>query len=181
MTTIIADGDGGGSKAAVTNKRLDVSSRANPRIFYASRDNGLAFIWAGSVTVNDGEIAFYLQNIDQARFLVMNRITIGSSVDGEVNFNQVIGTASGSSSIDGAGLNLQLDKKANANVILGAITGTQNTKDFGSYSRKTDSLNSIDFLEAVLLGSQNEIAIRNTSGVSATFKISIMGDFEGTK
>lgn len=77
----IQDGRGRGVNAAVSTKgnRLDVSSRSNNRIFYASRDDGQAYVWSSRYLVDAGSSILYLQNTSPTRNLIIDEIDVGAT------------------------------------------------------------------------------------------------------
>jgi hypothetical protein len=87
--SIIEDGKGTGKKASVTNNnRLDVSSRAEDRIFYSSRDDKKAFSVYGKRNFASGsqtnENVLYVKYIGNGHLYVKDIMFSSNSSDAKV-------------------------------------------------------------------------------------------------
>ena len=133
------DGRGTGDLAYVDDHRVAVTSRENPRIAYASKDNGLAFSWSHSYDHDAADTILLVSNSSTTMDLYIHTISIGADTATEftvhlptyptlagtavtgVNFNRTSGkTASAEAYGDETG-------NTQANVIFRGFVGANQT------------------------------------------------------
>ena len=125
MSVTIKDGRGSGVEASVSVvNRLNVSAKTNPRTFYSSRDDGLAFNLATFAPVaNGGDTLLYLKNTSTTRNMFIQQFHYGSDVDVLWMVGIVTGIPSGVAMIP-TNLNLGSARLAEADAYGGSpITG----------------------------------------------------------
>jgi len=178
----IEDGRGRNGDAGVSkNQRLDTSSRSGLRLFYTSRDEGLAYhaVYDG-MTGTAGDIMAYLQSNSTTRNLFIDEINFGGVEAVKWRVFAVTGTAASGEIIMPAKLNLSKGIAAEATAMAGdtAITGLT-TGDQIAVER-SGPLNTVvdDFHGALILGPGNAIAVEYDTGTTGLCEIEIIFHFE---
>lgn len=94
---IIQDGGGSGRQATVSSfKRLNVSAKTNPRLFYASRDEAQTYNCISELSgATSGSYVFYLKNESQDSNLYVRHLEFHSENAARWNIWHVQGTATG--------------------------------------------------------------------------------------
>ena len=76
-----ATGTGQGAGISPTGNRLNVSSRADERIYYVSRDNGDSYTWSsGTYSATGDDTIFIIENTSTTQKLYISSIEMGSVV-----------------------------------------------------------------------------------------------------
>ena len=104
---IIEDGTGVGPSAKVTSDfRLNVSARANARIYYRSRDNGDAYtIVSHDATAAAGTYIIYFKNDNATKDFIVEDVLVGGAETALWKLWFVTGTAAGGSVLTPVNLN----------------------------------------------------------------------------
>ena len=181
MGITIDDGRGTGQSAGVsiTGNRLDVSSRADERIYYISRDNGDAYtctsIDGGAVA---GEYNFYFKNTSTTQKFYVKDIVVGSSVLAIFKVSKVTGTGSGSA-VTITNLNFTSGNVAVATVLgNGPVTGLSESAVVDMVSVEADATETMDFHDALVLGQGDAIAVEYDTGAGGSVHITMLGYFD---
>lgn len=178
----IEDGRGTGKIAKVnTQNRLDVSSQTDPRIFYASRDNGLAFT-VNSVDADSdpGDYVLYLKNTSTTKNLYVSDLHAGAGASALWKLFFVTGTGAGTT-VTAGNLNGQ-SGLASESISFGdaAVTGLTITSTALLKVRRSPAgahANMI-FNDSLILGPQDAIALEFDTGATGTTDSSIIFHFE---
>ena len=175
----IEDGKGTGSRAAVSTNRLNVSARADSRIFYHSRDDGDAYIVTSIDTAAAAEFNIYFQNTSSTQNFVVNEIALGSAVLAIFKIVTVTGTAAAGSVLTPVNMNRTSSKAASATCRGdGAITGLTEEHLLASVSVLADASVVVDFHDALILGNNDAIAVEYDTGAGGTMHATILGYYE---
>ena len=178
---IIEDGKGRGFISSVsTTNRLNVSSKSNPRIFYASREDGLAFNTTSVDTdAVAGDITCYLKNTSSTRNLFVKEIHVSSENAAMFKVWVVTGTAAGSNALTPTNLNLTSGRVAETLARGdGAITGLT-TGGLIDTLRTAAGVHDFSLFEdALMLGENDAIAIEYDTGNTGAAEISIEFHYE---
>ncbi len=126
----IDDVGGNFQEAHGSDSRLNVSSRADNRAYYNSRDQAQAYTWVYSHTASAaGEYSLYLQNTSVSKTLVISSIGCNSDLGVNVKLWFATGTATNGSSITGTNLN-----KSSSNVAAATAIEHADTTALGGFS-----------------------------------------------
>lgn len=176
----IEDGIGTGQTVSVspTGNRMNVSSRADERIYYISRDNGDAYTVASIDTAAAGEYNFYFKNTSKTKKFYVKDFIIGSGSLAIFKISTVTGTAAGTSIVP-VNLNRIAGTTADA-VAFGnaAVTGLSEEALLDVVSVTADSTVSVDFHDALILGQDDAIAVEYDTGAGDTIHITMVGFFD---
>jgi hypothetical protein len=178
----IADGAGSGKEASVTSdNRLDVSSRANPRIYYVSRDDGQAY----SVSSNDASAAagtyiLYLKNTSTTRNLFVDDIILGGVETALWKIWFVTGTAAGGNAKTPVNLNKTSPNAADATARGDdSITGlTVSGEQIGTLRTPANDSKELATSDAIELGQNDAIAIEYDTGTTGIAEAEIVFYYE---
>ena len=161
--------------------RLNVSARADDRIFYASRDNKSAFTVTSTDTdIAAGDFGLYLQNNDvTGREIHVRTIRVANEEIATWKLHYVTGTASGGSALTPFNQNRGGKDEApvtalgNTAVTIGSSTGI-----FGSAWIAAKGTFEFDLHDAVILQQGDAIAIEYDFGANGIGDISVSFYFE---
>ncbi len=106
--TMIQDGTGTGDMVKITSdNRMDSSCRTEDRMYYASRDTGLAFFYYSDVTpTGTGDVCCYIKNTHATKNIIVKWIrAYCASVDALDIYLGQAGTPSGGTDITPVNLN----------------------------------------------------------------------------
>ena len=176
----IEDGKGRGFQASVSeSQRLNVSSKTAERIFYISRDNGLAFIAVSTVaSAAAGSYAVYLKNTSTTKNLFIERVEYHSANAALWKLWQVTGTAAGTA-LTASNLNLTSGTPAEASVYgSAAVTGLTTVKQLGSHRNTAGGEGEMSYHYALILGPGDAIAAEYDTGTTGTAEIDIFFHYE---
>ena len=177
----IEDGKGGNGDMGVHDQRGQVSSRTNPRISYASRDEGLAYnaVYDG-MTVAAGEYAAYLKNTSSTRDAFVSDIEFHSVENVKWKIFSVTGTAASGETVTPSQLNLSKGIPAEATAMAGdtAITGLTTGVQLGVHRSIANDPSDMDYHDALILGPGNAIAIEYDTGTTGICDIDIFFHYE---
>jgi hypothetical protein len=176
----IEDGKGSGRSCSVsTVNRLNVSAKTNPRIFYSSRDDGLAFnLISTDSGATAGEYIFYIKNSSATRNLFVKHIEFHSANAAVWKVWEVTGTASGTT-ITSSNLNLSSGQVAEAvGVGDGAITGLTTVKQIGTHRNDANGEGEMTYDDALILGTGKAIAVEYDTGTTGSAEIDCFFHYE---
>jgi len=131
-----SDKTGGTERAQGSDQRFNVSSRADSRAYYNSRDESLAFTltWQDAST-ETGDYVLYWQNTDTTgKVFVVDAIGLNSQYDTDFELWTVTGTGGGGTSATPVCLNRATPKTAQAN----AFTAVTSTVTVGAEEHRID-------------------------------------------
>lgn len=164
----IEDGKGKNGDASVSSvQRLNVSSQTAPRMFYASRDFGLAYNAVfDNITSAAGEYTAYLKNTSTTRNLFVSKIEFHSVEAVKWKIWQVTGTAAAGEVVTASQTNLSKNVPAECSAMAGdtAITGLTPVKQMGLHRSEALGGSVLDFQGALILGPGDAIAIEYDTG-----------------
>ncbi len=181
MALQIEDGKGTGNRVAVspTGNRLDVSSRANPRVYYVSRDDGNVFtVYSEDSSAVAGDFILYIKNTNTSKNLYIDNIIFDSAENAKFKLHKVSGTAVGTS-ITPLNANFKSGNTASLDAVgNGAITGLTSQGVIIServLANSTSEFKTNDFLR---LGLDDAIAIEYDSGTTGEADVTVVCYFD---
>lgn len=176
----LTDGKTGESAAvSPTGNRLNVSSRSDSRIYYISRDNGDAYATTSIYTAAAGEYNFYFKNTSATKKFYVSSITIGTAVLAIFKITKVTGTAGGASAISITNLNMTSGNVADATVTGdAAVTGLTAGDVIDVISVTADDSKIVDFHDALVIGTNDAIAVEYDTGAGGTIHITMQGFYD---
>ncbi len=177
----IEDGKGGGKFASVSSvNRLNVSSKANPRSFYISRDDGLAFsLTSVAASIAAGQYLIYFKNTSTTRNAYIEQVHFGADENVLWKLWSVSGTAAGGNVIASTNLNLSSGRTAEETSRgEGSITGlsTEGILDADRTLALTHGV--ITTADVLILGPGDAIALEYDTGTTGTAEASIEYHYE---
>ena len=178
--TIIKDGGGSGRSMTVSSFfRGNVSAKTNPRLFYASRDEGKSFNSISIATgIAAGQYPFYLKNTSPTDNLYIYRIEFHATEAVKWLVWEVTGTAAGTEVIP-SNLNLGSGRVAEASGYGdGAVTGLSTVKRIGTHRNEAGSEGEMVFFDSLILSPGKAIAIEYDSGTTGDCEFDVLFHFE---
>ncbi len=178
--TIIRDGGGSGRAMTVSSFfRGNVSAKTNPRLFYASRDEGKSFNAISiSTSTNAGEFPFYLKNTSVTDNLYVYRIEFHSSEAVKWLVWSVDGTAGGTE-LTPANLNLGNGRiSETSNYGDGAVTGLSTIARLGSHRSEAGGESEMIFFDSLIIAPGKAIAIEYDAGTTGDCEFDVLYHFE---
>ncbi len=180
MDVNLQDGGSSGRKATVsTFNRLNVSAKTQPRIFYASRDEGLSFNSISDVaSAAAGDYVFYLKNTSSTRNMFIQHIEFHSIEAVKWLIWKVTGTAAGTD-IDGNNLNLgsglpsETENKGD-----GAVTGLTADYQVGIHRTAAGGEGEMDYTDALILTPGTAVAVEYDTGTTGGCEVDCFFHFE---
>ena len=160
MAEEIKDGTGTGNKVKVTaDNRLAVSSKANPRPYYVSRD-------------------FYIKNTSSTRNLLLHAVEFHSVENVKWKIWHVSGTAVGTL-ITPTNLNLGSGLPAEA-ICMGnaAVTGLTELGQVGAHRTTALSEAGMEFSDALILTPGTAVAVEYDTGTTGIMELDVFFYFE---
>ncbi len=167
--------------ADVKDERLDVSARAAPRAFFASRDHGRAFAWTSTIDAQTGEETAYLQNTSPTRILVIDKILFSGLLAGvHAVAIQTGGTAAGTV-MPGRNLNLGNTNTAEATAFGDAlVTGSVVGDIIGYAYHGPTGMAELNYNDSLILGQDDAIFLTVIVAVDGLVYQTIEGHYEHT-
>ncbi len=181
MGILIDDGKGRGRVASVSeDHRLNSSAKTNPRIYYVSRDNGLAFILTSvDADAVAGDYILYLKNTSATRNIYIKRVAFGAVNAAMWKSWVVTGTAAGSSALSPTNINLTSGRTADATCRgNGAVSGLTATSLLDVHRTVAAEHDHSQWEDALILGTGDAIAIEYDTGTTGLAECSIEFHFE---
>jgi len=179
---LIEDGKGSGKKMSVsTTQRGNVSAKTAPRMYYASRDVGLAYNAVyDPMTMAAGEYSAYVKNSSSTRNLFISEIEFHSVENVKWKIWSVSGTAAAGTTVTPTELNLSKGIAAEAVCMHGdtAITGLTTIAQVGSHRSQALSDSGMNFQGSLILGPGDAIAIEYDTGTGGICSHDIFFWFE---
>ncbi len=180
MGLFLEDGKGRGFSASVSeSNRLNVSAKTNPRAFYISRDDGLAFTLSSiDADADAGDVIAYLKNTSTSRNLFVKQIHYGGT-NAALWKTWVVSGIAGGTSITPVNLNLTSGKSAEA-IAFGSnpVTGLALDSLVGPH-RTIAGAHSIDAWDDVLiLGPNDAMAVEYDTGTTGPAEVNIEFHYE---
>jgi hypothetical protein len=176
----IEDGKGRGYISSVSeSNRLNVSAKANPRSFYISRDDGLAFtVSAVDIDAVAGDVICYLKNTSTTRNMFIKQIHYGGQ-NSACWKTWVVSGVAGGTSLTPTNLNLTSGKSAEAEAFGGAaVTGLAQDSLIGTH-RTVAGSHSVDGWDDVLiLGPNNAMGVEYHTGDTGDAEVNIEFHYE---
>lgn len=159
--------------------RLNVSSRSDERIFYASRDDGDAYIWHSvDAAAAAGEYIIYIQNTSPTKLLIIKEVVLSPGVDMSFKFVTTTGTAAGTPI---SGFNMNLDSgNVSPDNSFGNAAVTNLTPVSVFHYEQVLALTSakVDFHDALILGQNDNFAIEGDIDAGGVLNVTVVGHFE---
>lgn len=181
MAIQIDDGKGRGFVASVSDdNRLNISAKTNPRIYYVSRDKGLAFMLTSvDADAVAGDYILYLKNTSATRQLFVKRIATGAANAALWKSWVVTGTAAGSSLLVPTNINLTSGKTADATCRgNGAVSGLTTGGLLDVHRTGAGEHDHSLWEDALILGTGDAIAVEYDTGTTGLAEVSIEFHFE---
>lgn len=169
------------------DRRGNVSSSVNPRIFYSSRDKQSAYNAImpefGGSGAAAGNYVFYLKNDSKTEDIFIQHIEFHSVNSVKWKVWEVTGTAAGGTTITPGNLNLGSGKTADATCMGGGatITGLTTVKQIGTHRTEANGEGEMDYGDALILKSGNAIAVEYDTGTTGECEIDCFFHFEPAK
>ena len=178
----IEDGKGKNGDCSVSAaQRLNVSAKTRDRIFYISRDDGLAYnAVMPSFSAAAGEYVFYLKNTSSDKNLYINHVEYHSLQAVHWKVWQVTGTAAGGTVIVPSNLNLGVGRAAEATCMGGAatITGLTLGNQIGTHRTEATGEGEMDWGGALILAPNTAIMVEYDTGTTGLCEIDCLFHFE---
>jgi len=173
----IEDGKGRGFVSSVSDvNRLNVSAKAQDRIYYISRDSQLAFSWDSTFGATSGNTVLYLKNTSTSRNFFVNRFELASEVANKFEVYKTAGTPAGTI-VSGANLNLSSNLTADASAYgNGSIAGLTNDPKLATVRSPANATEVLQFGDAVILGFNDALSVQ--VGATGSVDITVVGYFE---
>jgi len=182
---IIEDGKGkNGAMSVSTAQRGNVSAKTKNRLFYISRDDGLAFnAIMPSFSAAAGNYVFYIKNTSSSRNLMLNHIEFHSLEAVHWKVWQVTGTAAGGTAITPKNINLGVGIPAEATSMGGGstITGLTLGDQLASHRTQATGEAEMDFGGGLILSPSTAIMVEYEAGTTGLCEIDCLFHFEDLK
>lgn len=173
---------GTGSRETVgvspTGNRLNVSARADARLYYISRDNGEVYSWAsGTYDGTTGDTVLLVKNTGDVR-LYIAEIYISSDIETRwvIHFPTSEVTVAGTTII-GVNLNTGSSNVAAASAARDETGNSQGNVIWSAETQATSAPVLIDFKDAIILAKNKSIGV-DIVGDSAACDVTIVGFFD---
>ena len=178
----IEDGKGKSGDASVSfAQRLNVSSKSKNRLFYISRDDGLAFnAVMPSFSAAAGVYVFYLKNTSSEKNLYIDHIEYHSIQAVHWKVFQCTGTAAGGTVITPTNLNLGSGRGAEATAMGGAatITGLTIGNQIGTHRTEATGEGEMDWGGGLILSPGTAIVLEYDTGTTGLCEIDCLFHYE---
>jgi hypothetical protein len=182
MGVRIEDGKGKNGDASVsTAQRLNVSSKTKNRLFYISRDDGLAFnAIMPSYSATAGDYVFYIKNTSSDKNLYLNHLEFHSLNAATWKILQVTGTAAAGTTITPSNLNLGTQRTAEVISMGGGatITGLTIGNQMGTHRTEATGEAGMDWGGGLILAPNTAIAVEYEAGTTGLIEIDCLFHFE---
>lgn len=166
----IEDGQGkNGDMSVSSTQRGNVSSRTAPRTFYASRDDGLAFVAIyDGITAAAGEYVAYLKNTSTTRNLFIDDMLAGGVENIKWKLFSCSGDAAAGETVTATEFNLSKSIPAEAIAMAGntAITGLTTLAQLSTGRTPANGGAQRSFESALILGPSDAVVLEYDTGSS---------------
>jgi hypothetical protein len=180
MGLLIEDGKGRGYISSVSeSNRLNVSAKSNPRAYYISRDDGLAFtLNSVDADADAGDIICYLKNTSATRNMYIGQIHFAGA-NAVLWKTWVVSGVAGGTSITASNLNLTSGKSAEATAFgNNPVTGLALDVLLDTIRSSVGSHGDEHWEDVLVLGPNNAIAIEYDTGTTGPAEVSIEFHYE---
>ena len=178
----IEDGKGkNGDMSVSVSQRGNVSAKTKNRLFYVSRDDGLAFnAVMPTFSAAAGEYVFYIKNTSADKNMMINHIELHSVEAVHWKFFEVTGTAAAGTAITPSNLNLGSGRQAEATCMGGGatITGLTLGKQLGSHRTEATGEAGMDWGGGLILSPNTAIVVEYDTGTTGLCEIDCLFHFE---
>ena len=177
----IQDGKGRGPEASVSeDHRLNVSAKTNPRLFYVSRDDELAFnVVSIYATAAAGNIIMYLKNTSSTKQIFIKQVHGYSDNNVLWKVWAVAGDATGGSELTPTNLNLGSGREAEAEARGdGSVTDITTGGIIDVFRSQAYGHGFVILEDAVILGPNDAIAVEYDTGTTGNAEIAILMHYE---
>jgi len=178
----IEDGKGkNGDMSVSAAQRGNVSSKSKNRLFYISRDDGLAYnAVMPSFSATAGEYVYYIKNTAADKNLYINHLEFHSIQAVHWKIFQVTGTAAAGTAITARNLNLGSGRLAEATVMGGGatITGLTVGNQIGTHRTEATGEAGMDWGGGLILAPNTAIMVEYDTGTTGLCEIDCLFHFE---
>lgn len=179
---VIEDGKGkSGNMSVSAAQRGNVSSKSKNRLFYISRDDGLAFnAIMPSFNAVAGNYVFYIKNTASDKNMYINHIEFHSVEAAVWKVFQVTGTAAAGTAITAVNLNLGSGRPAESTIMGGGatITGLTVGNQIGTHRTTALSESEMDWGGGLILSPNTAIMVEYDTGTTGLIEIDCLVHFE---
>lgn len=176
----IEDGRGRGYRASVSeSNRFNVSAKIDPRSFYVSRDDGLAFKLISIDSSSDaGDYVLYIKNTSDTKNLFVKEIHFTSVNAALWKVWIVTGTASGTA-ITATNLNISSGRTASISGYgNGAVSGLTSGSILDAIRTDSNGHEHSIFEDALILGPNDAIAVEYDTGTTGASEVGVQFHYE---
>lgn len=178
----IEDGKGSGKEMSVSStQRGNVSAKTRDRMFYASRDDGLAYtaVYDG-ITAGAGDYVIYLRNTSSTRNLFIKDISFGGVENIKWKIWAVTGTAASGETVTPSQMNLSSNIPAEALAMAGnvSITGLTIGSQLGVHRTPANTDAKAMAHASTILGPGDAIVVEYDTGTGGLCAAEIHFHFE---
>lgn len=179
----IEDGKGkNGDMSVSASQRGNVSAKTKNRLFYISRDDGLAFnAIMPSFSAAAGNYVFYIKNTSATRNMMIDSLEFHSLEAVHWKVYQVTGTAADGTTIVPSNLNLGKGLAAEATCMGGGatITGLTLGAQIGTHRTQATGEASMEWGGGLILQPNTAILVEYESGTTGVCEIDCLFHYEG--
>jgi len=176
--------DGGGRNGDMrisASQRGNVSAKTKNRLFYISRDDGLAFnAIMPSFSAAAGNYVFYLKNTSDDKNMMINHIEYHALQAVQWSIFQATGTAASGTVITPANMNLGSGREAEAISMGGGatITGLTIGKQIGTHRTGAAETGEMSWGGGLILSPNTAIVIEYNAGTTGLCEIDCLFHYE---
>lgn len=178
----LEDGKGkNGDMSVSPSQRGNVSSKTKNRLFYISRDDGLAFnAVMPSFNAASGNYVFYLKNTASDKNLMLNHVEFHSVQAVHWKVWEVTGTAAAGTAITPSNINLGSGRIAEATAMGGGatITGLTLGKQLGSHRTEATGEGDMDWGGGLILSPNTAIMVEYDTGTTGLCEVDCLFHYE---
>lgn len=178
----IEDGKGKNGNASVSSvQRLNVSAKTKNRLFYISRDDGLAYnAVMPSFSAAAGNYVYYLKNTSADKNLMIDSLEFHSVEAVHWKIWEVTGTAAAGTSITPANLNLGSGRQAEATCMGGGstITGLSLGSQLGTHRTQATGEASMDWGGGLIMAPNTAILVEYDTGTTGLCEVDCLFHYE---
>jgi len=178
----LEDGKGKNGDASVSAaQRLNVSAKSKNRLFYISRDDGLAYnAIMPSFSAASGEYVFYLKNTASSKNVYIDSLEFHSVQAVHWKVFECTGTAAAGTTITPTNLNLGLGREAEATAMGGGatITGLTIGPQVGTHRTQAGGEASMDWGGGLIVPPGEAIVVEYDTGTTGLCEIDCLFHFE---
>ena len=181
MGIMIEDGRGTGQAAGIspTGNRLDVSSRADERIYYISRDNGDTYSWSsGTYSATGGDTILIVENTSTTQKLYIKEISLFSLVKTRVVIHCPTASFTHSGTgVTGVNLNRTSGNSASATATRDEVNNVQGAIVWQSDIPILGNPYIVPFHDSIVLGQGDSVGVDFVT-TSGAVDVNILGFYD---